>query len=71
MELVEAELNERGMEEADRNRRKPQGHYTDVPQPPGNQKGNKDGKGKDKKGKDQKGKEKRGYRNRDDDPADT
>eukprot|EP00971_Amphidinium_carterae_P160995 3192310-Amphidinium_carterae.1 len=63
MELLEAELNERGLEEADRNRRKPQGHYTDVPQPPGNQKGNKDGKagGKDRKGKDQKGKEKRGY----------
>eukprot|EP00971_Amphidinium_carterae_P351773 6492273-Amphidinium_carterae.1 len=73
IELVEAELNERGQEEAERNRRKPQGHYTDVPQAPGNPKGNKDGMGggKDKKGKDQKGKEKRGYRNRDDDPADT
>eukprot|EP00971_Amphidinium_carterae_P285877 5676320-Amphidinium_carterae.1 len=56
-----------------------QGHYTDVPQPPGDPKGGKDkdgkGAGKDKKGKDKKGKDKRGnpsnYRNRDDDPSDT
>eukprot|EP00971_Amphidinium_carterae_P183959 3652035-Amphidinium_carterae.1 len=46
----------------ERNRRKPQGHYTDVPHPPDNPKGKDEkgkGAGKDKilrkKGKDQKG----------------
>eukprot|EP00971_Amphidinium_carterae_P085233 1686210-Amphidinium_carterae.1 len=50
--------------------KRPQGHYTNVPQLPGNPKGkDKDGKGngKGKKGKDKKGKDKRGnppnYRN--------